>query len=125
MMAFVMLQWWYTRGWKVFITKLIDKLRGAADFFSISLLIRTLFAPFKQIDAGSGGEALADKFHAFIDRLISRLVGAVIRIGILIFGLILLVLEFAIGLVMVLVWPLLPFLPIAGIVLTCMGVKLW
>ncbi|MBQ6510362.1 hypothetical protein IJI94_00085 [Candidatus Saccharibacteria bacterium] len=125
MMAFAMLQWWYTRGWKIFITKLIDKLRGAADFFSISLLIRTLFAPFKQIDAGGGGDSLGDRLHAFGDRLISRLVGAVMRIGILIFGLILLILESVVGLALIIIWPFLPLVPVAGIYLTCTGFSLW
>lgn len=124
-MAVIMLQWWYTRGWKVFITKLMDKLRNAADFFSISLLIRTLFAPFKQIDANGGGNALADKMRAFGDRLMSRFIGAVMRLGILIVGLVLLILESIVGLVLIMLWPLMPFLPIVGVVLTCMGFKLW
>ncbi len=124
-MTFVMLQWWYTRGWKIFVMKLVDKLRGAADFFSISLLLRTLFAPFKQIDAGGGGNSLGDRMRAFGDRLISRLVGAVMRIGILIFGLILLILESVIGLALIVIWPFLPLVPIAGIYLTCTGFSLW
>ena len=124
-MTFVMLQWWYTRGWKIFVMKLVDKLRGAADFFSISLLLRTLFAPFKQIDAGGGGNSLGDRMRAFGDRLISRLVGAVMRIGILIFGLILLILESVIGLALVIIWSFLPLVPIAGIYLTCTGFSIW
>ena len=124
-MTFVMLQWWYTRGWKIFVMKLVDKLRGAADFFSISLLLRTLFAPFKQIDAGGGGNSLGDRMRAFGDRLISRLVGAVMRIGILIFGLILLILESVIGLALIIIWPFLPLVPIAGIYLTCTGFSIW
>ena len=105
--------------------KLVDKLRGAADFFSISLLLRTLFAPFKQIDAGGGGNSLGDRMRAFGDRLISRLVGAVMRIGILIFGLILLILESVIGLALVIIWSFLPLVPIAGIYLTCTGFSIW
>ena len=118
------IQWWYTRGWGVFITKIVDKLRAAADFFSISLLIRTLFAPFKQIDAGKGGEALADKFQAFIDRLISRIVGAIMRLGLLIFGLVALIVISVIGFALVALWPLVPLAPIAGIILTYMQVGL-
>lgn len=105
--------------------KLFDKLRGAADFFSISLLIRTLFAPFKQIDANGGGNSLGDKMRAFGDRLISRIIGAIMRIGILIFGLILLLLESIIGFALVIAWPLMPFVPVVGIVLTCTGFSLW
>lgn len=125
MMAFAMLQWWYTSGWKTFIMKLIEKLRNAADFFSISLLVRTLFAPFKQIDANSSGNALGDRLRAFGDRLISRFIGAVMRIGILIVGLLLLILESIIGLVLIIIWPFLPLVPIAGIYLTCTGFSLW
>ena len=120
----MVIKWWYARGWGVFITKLVDMLRSAADFFSISLLVRTLFAPFKQIDANKGGESLAEKFQAFIDRLVSRIVGAIMRLGLLIFGLIALILESVIGFMLVALWPLVPFAPIAGAILTFMQVTL-
>jgi hypothetical protein len=51
------LQWWYTRGWMGFAQGLLDKIRSLADFFSLGLLLRTLFYPFRQISAYSDENA--------------------------------------------------------------------
>ena len=119
------LKWWYTRGWGLFARKLIDKLRNAADFFSISQLIKTLFAPLRQIsaqrtDASDPASMLAN----FFDRLLSRCIGAIVRLGILFFGTIAIIVEAALSLILVLIWPLIPLIPIACIVLCVMEVRL-
>ena len=94
------------------MTGVFNKLRNAADFFSIGSLTRTLFAPFRQISAHAG----------FLDRLISRCVGAVTRFFIIIFGIIAISVEAILGLLLVIVWPAIPLLPIGCVVLTMMGV---
>ena len=121
-----MLSWWYTAGWGVFIHKLGNLFANLTDFFSISSLIRTLFQPYRQISAGgaSSDAPLDLKFHAFIDRLISRCVGFVSRFLILIVGLIIILVSSAIGIVTIIIWPFIPCLPIVGIILTCTGFML-
>lgn len=120
MIIFDLLSWWYLEGWRGFGRSLIEKIRGALSFFSIGALIRTLFAPFRQISVGDSGAA----FQVFIDRLVSRLVGAVVRIFLMIVGIICFVIEVVLSLVLMLAWPLVPVLPIICIVLTFMGVSL-
>ena len=119
-----MLSWWYVSGWSLFVKKLGVRFANLADFFSMSSLLRTLFQPYRQIsaDAAATDSSLETKFHAFVDRLVSRCVGFVTRLILLILGVIVMILTGIIGLVMVIAWPLMPFLPVAGIVLTCMGV---
>lgn len=112
MLALGLLSWWYSQGWGIFVSGWRDRLKGTADFFSIGSLARTLFAPFRQISAHAG----------FLDRLISRLVGAATRFLIMIFGIIVIVLETILGLIAILVWPLVPLVPMACIVLTVVGV---
>ena len=114
-----MLSWWYTTGWGVFTRKLGNLFASLADFFSISSLLRTLFQPYRQISAGetSANASLDSKFHAFIDRLISRCVGFVSR-------LLIITVSGTIGIVTIVIWPLIPCLPIAGIILTCTGFML-
>ena len=89
-------------------------------------LIRTLFKPFRQISADSAttGSSLDLKWHMFIDRLISRIVGFFSRLILLITGCILIILGGIISLILIIIWPLIPLAPIAGIILTIIGVTL-
>ena len=56
MLAVSFLQWWYLRGWLAYFDGFRIKMRDMADFFSIGLLLRTLFQPFRQISADETGE---------------------------------------------------------------------
>ena len=114
-----LLQWWYAGGWGMFASSLKDRLRNTADLFSIGILFKTLFAPFRQISAVSSGTS---KWQAFLDRLFSRMVGGVVRLLIIQAGIITLVFQAVVGVLLVIIWPLVPFLPIACIVLAVMGV---
>ena len=118
------LQWWYVSGWKIFVSKIFGKLRDIADFFSIGLLLKTLFAPFRQIAAGSVEGALEDRFRAAIDRLVSRCVGAVTRTFIILAGLVAMAATTVAGVASIVIWPLVPLMPVACIVLAAMGVTL-
>lgn len=125
MLAVDFLQWWYSRGWGHFARALVDKLRGMADFFSITLLLRTLFSPFRQIstqDVTEGGPIAY--ISNFFDKLLSRIIGAIVRIMILIFGTIVLVIEAVLSLIFVIIWPAIPLAPAVCIVLCIMGVAL-
>ena len=125
MLLFGFLQWWYLRGWMDFARGIADKIRNSADFFSIGLLLRTLFYPFRQISAYSDENAsLQAQLQAFFDKLLSRTIGAVVRIGILIFGLIAIILEGVIGIVLMILWPLAPLMPIVAVILAVTGVTL-
>ena len=126
-MAFTeMFLWWYTHGWHVFTQKLKISLANITDFFSMDSLIKTLFKPFRQISASTANEnaSLDLKFHMFIDRLVSRVVGFFSRFILLIIGLIVIFVGGVISLVLIIVWPIIPLLPIAGIILTVSGVTL-
>ena len=116
-------QWWYLRGWKHFARKTFSALRNLADSFSISLLLRTLFAPYKQISAyGSGGESVQAQFGDFFDKLLSRMIGFIMRLLIIFVGIIVLTAVLIIGLIAIAVWPLLPILPLASVILTIAGI---
>ena len=119
------LKWWYARGWVTFARRLLDKLHNLADFFSLGLLARTLFYPFRQISAYSDETAsLQARMQAFFDKLLSRTIGAIVRLGIMLAGILAITVEAAAGIVLCLAWPILPLMPVATIVLAVMGVTL-
>ena len=118
--------WWYKDGWRFFVHKVRNSLSNITDFFSMDSLLRTLFKPFRQISADSAreGASLDLKFHMFIDRLVYRIIGFFSRLTLLIAGSIIIVFGGIISLILIILWPIIPFIPIAGIVLAIMGVTL-
>jgi len=116
-----MISWWYSQGWGIFIGKVFEKMRGTVDFFSFSTIFRTLFAPFKQFSANEAG---GSRLSAAFDKLFSRIMGFIVRVGILIVGVVVLILQSIVSLVSIIVWPILPAAPFLGIILTIMGVSL-
>jgi len=119
-----LISWWYLDGFKLFAKILATKLGDTADLFSIGSLLKTLFAPYRQIAANETGESIDDKFFALIDRLVSRFVGGFARLGIVIAGIIAIILQLIVSIISLIVWPLLPLLPIGLVMLTVMGVTL-
>lgn len=121
-----MFLWWYSSGWKVFVGKLKTALSSITDFFSMGSLVRTLFKPYRQISAETArdGASIDIKFHMFLDRLISRIVGFFSRLTLLLVGIIIIIFGGIISFILVILWPIIPLLPIVGIVLTAMEVIL-
>lgn len=113
-----LLGWWYGAGWRLYIRRVGDRLMATADFFSIDLLLATLFSPFKQISAGHVRGSLEVQFRAFIDQLISRLIGAMVRSFLILMGSVSLVLTLLLGGIGLVLWLCMPLLPIIGVVLT-------
>ena len=125
MLVIGMIEWWYIRGWRMFLTWLGDRLKNAADFFSIRLLVRNLFAPFRQISAGGTTSSAMDaRIAAFFDRLLSRIIGAIVRFVLLIIGTVLIILQAVLGVVVLILWPLAPVIILLCLVLSTMGVTL-
>lgn len=116
--------WWYGQGFRLRLKRIADQLMSSYDYFSIDLLIKTWFAPFRQISAGRVNGPVAVQFRAFTDRLFSRIIGFFVRSVMIILGTIWLLINGAIGLGKIVVWLLTPVLPIVGLVLALNGVNL-
>ena len=113
--------WWYGLGFLVRLRGVKRVFLRTMDTFSIGLMFRTLFSPFRQIDAGASGKGIVEAFSAFLSRLISRMVGFVMRLGMIVVGSVVLVVLAAGSLVAVLLHLVVPLLPVAGIVMMVMG----
>ena len=73
------LSWWYGDGWRQRFAITRESILKTNDFFSITLLLKTLFTPFRQISAGKVRGPIGVQLQAFLDRLFSRLKGAFVR----------------------------------------------
>lgn len=96
-----------------------------ADFFSVGLLLKTLFNPFRQISAAPVGGDLSVQLSAFFDKMFSRAIGAVVRSMVIIIGILMILLRFLWMIVGVIMWLALPLMPFIGIILWQMGVSVW
>jgi hypothetical protein len=119
------LSWWYGAGWQQRFAMLRERLATTNDYFSIDLLATTLFAPFRQISAGQVNGPLGVKFRAFLDRLISRCIGAMVRSAMIIIGVAAILVHSVIGCITLIMWALVPLLPFVGLWLYAVGWLPW
>ena len=120
-----MISWWYTSGWKRCAVLIGDSLLSIYDYFSIDLLAKTLFSPFRQISAGKVNGPLGVQFRSMIDKLISRIIGAIMRSIVIVVGLIALLISALFGLLRIMVWPLIPLIPVAAVLFAMSGWVPW
>lgn len=116
-----LLRWWYTDGWRQRVFWVSHRLDAALDYFSIDLLLKTLFAPYRQISAGKVDGPLEVQLRALIDKLFSRVIGAFIRLVILLVGVVVIVMQLLVGIVVLVVWAAVPLLPFLGFALSITG----
>ena len=123
MLVISFFEWWYERGFKNYLSGFVNNLKDLADFFSIRLLVKTLFAPFRQIGVERRANIpLNVRIREWADLQVSRLVGATVRFFLLIIGTLALVLRMVVGLVIGILWPLMPLLIVYSIMLYARGV---
>ncbi len=117
MVIVALFSWWYTAGWAQLGRRAVLRIAGVLDFFSVGLLLKSLFAPFRQISVGRVQGSLDTQVRAWADRQISRGIGAMVRLGVILFGLIATVLMVIVAVALLVLWPLVPFVPIIVTVL--------
>lgn len=119
------LGWWYGAGWKQRAGMIRERLASLMDYFSLDLLLKTLFSPFRQISAEKTNGSLNVQMHAFFDRLISRMIGMMVRLVMIIVGTGAILLYAVIGLLALVVWAFVPLLPIISLALFLTGWMPW
>lgn len=119
------LGWWYTTGWKQRAAMLKERLLSTVDYFSIDLLLKTLFSPFRQISAGKVSGSLNVQLRAVFDRLLSRVIGAIVRLMMIAIGTIAIVFHSVLGTAWLLAWGVIPFLPFVCLYLFMAGWQPW
>ena len=115
------LSWWYGDGWRQRFMMLRESLAKTLDYFSLGLLLKTLFKPFREISAGKVRGPINIQMRALVDQLISRFIGAAVRSIVILIGCLVIILQLVWGMVVLAGWGLIPFLPVIGIGMTTSG----
>jgi len=123
MMIVALFSWWYGAGWGQRSRRVGVRIQLALEMFSVSLLLKTLFDPFRQISAGQVRGSFDMRMHALGDRLFSRVFGAVVRSLFICIGIVYALLTGLFGVVELALWPAIPLLPVIGLTLMLTGWK--
>jgi len=111
MLAISLFRWWYGSGWAWAAGRLGQRLRNVIRDYSVSILIKTLFKPWKQIIAAGGAQtAMGMKFNMMVDNLISRLVGLMVRSLTLVAAMLIWMATALVGGLVLVAWPVVPAL---------------
>ena len=116
MLALEFFSWWYGRGWADAGLRLRHGLSHLADTFSVAILLRTLFSPWRRIISYPGA-GLSNHMRALVDNVVSRCIGFIVRLFVLLAAAVSFILVLAIGSIGLLTWPLLP--------LSAVGLLIW
>ena len=117
-----LISWWYGRGWVGRSNLIASRLGATLEFFSIGQLLGSLFSPYRQISASpSGDSSLGSVFRSFVDQLISRVIGAFVRLFTVLIGIIAITLQSIFEGLVMLVWWFVPIMPILGFMLLAVG----
>jgi len=114
MQVWALITWWYGTGWAGEFRLQARRLGRVEGFFAFDTLLRTLFQPFRQIDAGSRRGGLSVQFRAWLDKSISRFIGASARLVLLLAGALWWCVSALTSACWLMLWPLLPVMPIIG-----------
>lgn len=116
-----LLSWWYGDGLFARIQSIKARLAAVFDFFSIFILIKTLFAPYKQISAGGNYDKSETWLQVIADKLISRVIGFFARVFLIIAGLLVIIFQLLFSAGTIIFWLVLPIVPVAGLILFVIG----
>ncbi|GEM_PF-162355 len=103
--------WWYGPGLIGLVRTIQRRMQQLADMFSVAILLRTLFSPWRRIITypGAGLEA---HLRAMLDNMVSRVIGLLVRVSVLLAATILFVLLAIVSALQIILWPLLPLIAI-------------
>ena len=114
-----MLGWWYGQGWAWAVRQIGVEIQKVGKIFAVSILLKTLFAPWKQITTVS---TFQNFFQSLADNTVSRAIGFIIRFWILMAALVWTAVITVFGIVVAIIWPLLPLMVIILPILFFLGV---
>lgn len=106
------LRWHYNEGLRFYANRYLYSLRAIVQYFSLPLLLTSLFSPWKRllVTEKKTGFDLAAAFTNFSFNMVSRFMGAIVRMILFIVGLLTLVLFAVFGAFGFIFWFVFPFI---------------
>ena len=93
------------------------------NFFSASILLSTLFSPWKKYRWNyPRGFSITEYFNTFISNFFSRIIGAIVRLFLIMLGVIAQIFIFIAGIIIILFWILIPLILIVLILFLIYGI---
>lgn len=108
--------WHYTRAFRDMYVAWGNMSFAVLNFFSVPLLLRTFFSPWKRMEDTPREGDVEDFFGSLLVNLLSRLVGVFIRFWLILMGLFALIGMVCGVMFATVVWLLAPFIGIGTIV---------
>ena len=116
MLALAFLSWWYGPGWRDINKKIMMTITRIGETFSVQILLKSLFDPWHRITTETNNGSFIN-LQAIVDNTVSRFVGFVVRLVVLVAALLLTIIILLIGLGQLIIWPLLPLTAIVTLIL--------
>ena len=107
--------WWYGRGLKDLFSFLSALFSYTSNMFSVTTLLKTLFSPWKKM-IGPRGRGLPGLKNWIVDNLISRGVGFVVRVFMMIFFLLAFLVFLIFAVMAIIFWICMPAILVASFV---------
>ena len=118
----LVLKWWYGVGWQWAWKRAVnERINWVNQAFSIPAMIRTWFSPFKQTYSNTNKGSIDMRVQASIDNFVSRLIGTLLRTILIFVGFLGIIASLATGILIILIWPLVPWFPVIAIFLSIFG----
>jgi len=108
MLIFDYMRWWYGRGWAELGLFFVHRIQKTSLDFSVVILLNTLLKPWRQT-IETGQRNIAERLKSMLGNMVSRGVGATVRLAALITACLLILGESALAVIFIVAWPLLPF----------------
>ena len=111
--------WWYGQGLARLVRAIQRRVQQLADMFSVAILLRTLFSPWRRIITypGAGLEA---HVRAMLDNMVSRFIGFFVRVIVLLSAAVLFAVLMVVSVLQIILWPLLPVIAVGLIIWGCL-----
>lgn len=100
-------RWWYGKGWMLAWERLGERLQSVGRMFSMQLLVRTLFSPWRRVVAVPS-RGLSGVLQAAVDNGVGRLIGFTVRCVVLLAAMVSIIALGVVGGLLLIIWPLMP-----------------
>lgn len=120
MLTLQLFTWWYGQGWQRTAQNSWSATVKVSHLFSVPILLRTLWAPWRRIITYPGASIDA-KLRAMGDNLVSRCIGFSVRLLVLLTAGLTMLATAVVGALLVVAWPIIPLVVVGLVILGIIG----